>query len=88
MALAYWGYGKDYDPANLSEELREQLIATINLMNEWSDNQLGVQRNMLKFKDEQAKDLKEKLGEAMKKIWLLEQQIENMQQNIRTINNL
>lgn len=40
MVLAYYGYGKDYDPNNLSGDLREQLIATINLMHEWENQQL------------------------------------------------
>lgn len=40
MVLAYWGYGKDYDPNDLSEELREHMIATINLMHEWERHQL------------------------------------------------
>jgi hypothetical protein len=50
MVLAYYGYGKDYDPNNLSSDLREQLIATINLMHEWEELQMLGLKYFLKLR--------------------------------------
>jgi hypothetical protein len=37
LVLAYWGYGTDYNPNNLSQEQQNELKNTVLLMHEWEN---------------------------------------------------
>jgi hypothetical protein len=40
MVLAYWGYGTDYNPNDLSQEQQNELRNTVLLMHTWEEHKM------------------------------------------------